>query len=494
MRFVDGQIGHVLDALPPQVLADTVVVLTADHGEELDDHGWWKHGLTVYEEQLHVPLVVRWDRRLGAGRRLPEPVQLVDLVPTLLAAVGRSAPPEADGRDLLPLLAGTAHGEATAPRRTAFAQQLAGGPQRAALRMGDWKLALFDREARYQPENDLLATHYRVALDRLQRVELYNLADDPHERHDLASADPQVVERLAPLLVRQLDAEGRPGLRLALAAAPAGSRVAGMVRFARSPAGWESDFLAAGDRTELVGLELRFDWRAEGWPKGIRILGDAGVVEAFEASVDGEAVPPARLRIGEAPWNGLRVGPAGYTTPTWPPGSALALAARGDAGRAPVVALWQPAVRRVDDGRRRRDGGGDRPPPARAGLHSMRASHSRGSTDEPLPDPARQRRPRHRRQRPGPRSALRRRAAGLRRPAACSSPTPGRWCGCSSSPTARVPATSRTTRRATRRCAGARRRRWPARSASPAATTWRWRTAPSASTSTRRRRRSAAPW
>ena len=159
VRFVDGQVGHLLDALPPAVLADTLVVLTADHGEELFDHGWWKHGLTVYQEQLHVPFVVRWDRRLPAGRRVAAPVELVDLVPTLLAAVGEPPPPDADGSDLLPLLAG---GPPAESRHADFAQHLAGGPTRAAVRLGDWKLALFDRQARYR-------TGERAAADPLPR-------------------------------------------------------------------------------------------------------------------------------------------------------------------------------------------------------------------------------------------------------------------------------------------------------------------------------------
>ena len=61
------------------MLADTLVVLTADHGEELLDHGGWKHGQTLYEEQIHVPLIVRWDGRMPAGTRLRGTVRLLDL-------------------------------------------------------------------------------------------------------------------------------------------------------------------------------------------------------------------------------------------------------------------------------------------------------------------------------------------------------------------------------------------------------------------------------
>ena len=73
------------------MLENTLIVLTADHGEEFHDHGGWKHGFTLYEEQIHVPLLVRWDGRIPAGSRLRGTVRLLDLVPTLVARGGGKA-------------------------------------------------------------------------------------------------------------------------------------------------------------------------------------------------------------------------------------------------------------------------------------------------------------------------------------------------------------------------------------------------------------------
>jgi arylsulfatase len=82
VHYVDRAIGEVLASLRPEVLAHTLVALTADHGEELVDHGGWKHGQTLYEEQIHVPLIWRWDGHVPAGRRLAGTVRLLDVAPT----------------------------------------------------------------------------------------------------------------------------------------------------------------------------------------------------------------------------------------------------------------------------------------------------------------------------------------------------------------------------------------------------------------------------
>ena len=141
IHYVDRRVGELLATLDPAVLADTLVVLTADHGEELHDHGGWKHGETLYQEQVHVPLIVRWDGHVRAGARLGGTVRLVDLAPTLLAAAGAGAPEGAPwaGADLLPALAG----EAPPPRLPAFAETDSCGPLRAAALLDGWKLILY---------------------------------------------------------------------------------------------------------------------------------------------------------------------------------------------------------------------------------------------------------------------------------------------------------------------------------------------------------------
>jgi choline-sulfatase len=83
----------------------TAVVLTADHGEGLGDHGLMEHGLHLYEELVQVPLILRAPG-LPPGRRVSGPVQLEDLAPTILALLKVESPEAFDGVDLLPWLRG----------------------------------------------------------------------------------------------------------------------------------------------------------------------------------------------------------------------------------------------------------------------------------------------------------------------------------------------------------------------------------------------------
>ena len=130
VRWVDRWVGALLEAIPAERLRDTLVVLTADHGEELYDHGGWKHGRTLYEEQLRVPLLMRWEGAIEPRRRIASPVRLIDVAPTLLEAAGLRAPGgSSSGRSLLAELRGGA--EPAARGRLRRAAQL-----RAAARGG----------------------------------------------------------------------------------------------------------------------------------------------------------------------------------------------------------------------------------------------------------------------------------------------------------------------------------------------------------------------
>jgi arylsulfatase A-like enzyme len=92
IRFLDREIGPLLDALDrPKFARNTLLVVTADHGEEFWDRGGYEHGHSVYREVTRVPLFVRWPGRIAAGTVVSDPVSLLDVTPTLLWAAGVDA-------------------------------------------------------------------------------------------------------------------------------------------------------------------------------------------------------------------------------------------------------------------------------------------------------------------------------------------------------------------------------------------------------------------
>src|SRR5205823_2347204 len=78
----------------------TLVVVAADHGEALGEHGEATHGVFLYDETLHVPLVIRFPDGRGAGARVQARVRLADVAPTILDALGVSPPPQMEGQSL----------------------------------------------------------------------------------------------------------------------------------------------------------------------------------------------------------------------------------------------------------------------------------------------------------------------------------------------------------------------------------------------------------
>jgi arylsulfatase A-like enzyme len=112
IALYDGEIRHT-DAVVGAVIAtvdrlglgdDTLVIVTADHGDEFFEHGNKGHGTTLYEEVVRVPLLMRWPKGLEAGRVVETPVSLVDLAPTIFDFTGVAPPDGMEGRSLAALL------------------------------------------------------------------------------------------------------------------------------------------------------------------------------------------------------------------------------------------------------------------------------------------------------------------------------------------------------------------------------------------------------
>jgi arylsulfatase A-like enzyme/uncharacterized membrane protein YbhN (UPF0104 family) len=101
--YLDENFGHLLAKLEElDVYDDTVIVLTSDHGEEFGEHGGFWHGLTLYDEQIRVPLLVKWKQGepLAPPESLDRPARLIDVAPTLIQRAGAAVPEAMQGIDL----------------------------------------------------------------------------------------------------------------------------------------------------------------------------------------------------------------------------------------------------------------------------------------------------------------------------------------------------------------------------------------------------------
>ncbi len=179
-----GAIVHDVLAARPK----TIVILTADHGEEFGDHGGHYHGTTVYEEQVRVPLVVM-AKGLFTPRRVENPVGLVDLLPTILRGLSIPRPARLRGRDIGPLLVGNAGGTTAEPDAgLAFAET----DTMTMLAEGPFRL---------------------VCMRRVGACTLYNARKDPGETRDVSGNHPEVVSRMRAALERLEASHGKYELR-----------------------------------------------------------------------------------------------------------------------------------------------------------------------------------------------------------------------------------------------------------------------------------------
>ncbi|TMA81032.1 MAG: hypothetical protein E6J72_06645, partial [Deltaproteobacteria bacterium] len=180
ITYLDAQLGRLFAGLKAQGVYDkTLIVLTADHGEEFCEHGGWWHGQTLYDEQLTVPLIAKAPRGGPAGVVGAAMVGSVDIAPTIIVAAGTTPPDTMVGRPL------SLAGDGAAPRDHSFAESDLEGNVLQAYRSGDgWKLI----EA--NPGNPR----------GLPPQQLFEVGRDPREQHDLAATDPRQAATLAALL------------------------------------------------------------------------------------------------------------------------------------------------------------------------------------------------------------------------------------------------------------------------------------------------------
>ena len=172
VSFTDSVVGNLLEEIENAgLLENTIVVITADHGEDLQDHGELGHGLFIYDTTVRVPLLLRLPDLASAGMVIDEQIRLVDIAPTLLELSGLPLPENVTGRSVASFISGTGTAR-PAYSETMFPRWHLGWQELYALRDGGYKYIL------------------------APRPELYDVRSDPEELNNLAGDMPDVAAEM----------------------------------------------------------------------------------------------------------------------------------------------------------------------------------------------------------------------------------------------------------------------------------------------------------
>ncbi len=208
VKYTDHLVGEVVDIWRRAGRLDnTVVVVLADHGEVVGEHGAFGHVTPVLEQDLRVPLVIRYPKRIGAGTRVETPVSTVGTFATILDLAGGPPAPglqvpslvrviDGDARAGEPILAERFEEEMLAARfppgaKNGEGEQVDPRGRYRVFRSGQWKLV----------------QHWR---DGQTRSFLFDLVADPGEDRDVAGEQPAVLARVSQELRDELDRLGLP--------------------------------------------------------------------------------------------------------------------------------------------------------------------------------------------------------------------------------------------------------------------------------------------
>ena len=169
LRLIDSELGKLFTKLKERGLYDrALIIVTADHGEEFGEHGTFGHA-NVYEPSLRIPMIVKFPKQEFAGTRVKHVVEQVDIKPTVLDVTGAKAPEGLDGKSLYRILKNEEK-----PKDYGFSQRF----NQKSVREAEWKLI----------------------RTKANTYELYNLAQDPGEKNNVAGTNPEKVAQLsAPL-------------------------------------------------------------------------------------------------------------------------------------------------------------------------------------------------------------------------------------------------------------------------------------------------------
>src|ERR1700687_2405808 len=193
IAYADSALGKFLSDLRTRGIYDgALIAVMADHGEALGEHGEDTHGFFLYDETIHVPLLIKLPGAASTGKKIENQVGLVDVLPTILQAVKIPVPPEVQGESLLGMLMP----KPVPAERTGTSSTLDASADRPAYAETDYP----QRAYGWSPLRALRTGKYLYI--KAPRQELYDQSADPKAEHDLSSASTAVTSTLA----GQLDA------------------------------------------------------------------------------------------------------------------------------------------------------------------------------------------------------------------------------------------------------------------------------------------------
>lgn len=201
----DFYVGELFAALREQNLwNDTYIVVTADHGEELFEHKFWDHGATLYQTELRVPLIMRWQNVLPAGKHISANAELIDVLPTFTEQLALPPVTGIQGQSLVDAINGS---PLTTPNE-AFATGVKTAAPLAqwALIQDDWKLLVGRHNGGRRPDGTVVPPGVLTAL--------VDLKTDPFEiKKNVANENKEEAQKLGDRLNAILKAceELKPG-------------------------------------------------------------------------------------------------------------------------------------------------------------------------------------------------------------------------------------------------------------------------------------------
>jgi|GEM_PF-1812121 len=214
----DNVFGEFLTFLKDHDVYDnTIIIVTSDHGEEFWEHGGTGHGWSLHQHQLKVPLIIKSPTFNRPGREIDEWVGIIDLPPTVCDMLGIPLSSEFQGLSLLPLINGEDY-----PERSFVAEATHGGHQKSLVRNGySYLLNQFPPIGEDLFYWKRFIRTWRIIMQHAPN-ELYHIATDTHEEHDLLSEKAGVKKEMNSNLISRiktfltLNAEGAPAERFAL--------------------------------------------------------------------------------------------------------------------------------------------------------------------------------------------------------------------------------------------------------------------------------------